>query len=112
MGVYVDQERNRFGRMVMCHMFADTLAELHAMAAAIGMDRAWFQPLSFPHYDVSLSRREVALRLGAIEVDRQRGCEIRRAKRAQGWSDEELAEIRAAIPAYDAVRAKRQRFPA
>ena len=106
MSVYVDQERNQFGRMVMCHMFADSLAEHFAMADAIGMDRDWFQPLSFPHYDVRLSRRARALELGAVEVDRRQGYEIRKRKREQGWSDAELAEIRAALPAYDARKAK------
>lgn len=72
MSVYVDDARNRFGRMIMCHMVADTVSELHDMAAAIGMRQAWFQPKSFPHYDVSLSRREVAVGLGAVEVT-QRG---------------------------------------
>ncbi|NVD44356.1 DUF4031 domain-containing protein [Qipengyuania atrilutea] len=109
MSVYVDQERNRFGRMVMCHMWADTLPELHEMAQAIGMDREWFQPLSFPHYDVSLSRRTKALDLGAIEVDRREGCRIRKAIRERGWSDADLADMRAALPAYDAARAKRAR---
>lgn len=68
MPVYIDDARNRFGRMVMCHMLADTLEELHAMAEAIGMKRAWFQPKSFPHYDVSVSRRKVAVELGAVEM--------------------------------------------
>lgn len=108
MSVYVDQERNRFGRMVMCHMWADTLPELHQMAASIGMDRAWFQPLSFPHYDVSLTRRAKALKLGAVEVDRRRGVAIRKAIRERGWSDADIADMRAALPAYDAARAKRK----
>lgn len=89
MPVYVDQERNRFGRMIMCHMFADTAAELHEMAEAIGMKRAWYQPSSFPHYDVSLSRRKVALELGAVEVTRREGYEhrkrIREQARKEGW---------------------------
>ena len=107
MSVYIDQERNRFGRMIMCHMWADTLSELHAMAESIGMDRAWFQPLSFPHYDVSLSRRAKAVANGAIEMDRRAGVQSRKAIRERGWSDDELAELRAAIPAYDAARQKR-----
>lgn len=105
MAVYVDGERNRFGRMIMCHMFADTLTELHVMAHAIGMDRDWFQPLSFPHYDVSLSRRAVAVAKGAIEVDRRRGYEIRKRVRA-AFTDNDYAELRSALPAYDARRAK------
>ena len=105
MSVYVDGERNRFGRMIMCHMFADSLAELHDMAAAIGMDRDWFQPLSFPHYDVSLSRRAVAVSKGAVEVDRRGGYEIRKRVRA-AFTDADIAELRAALPAYDA----RQQF--
>lgn len=109
MSVYVDGERNRFGRMVMCHMFADSLAELHAMAAAIGMDRAWFQPLSFPHYDVSLSRRAVAVSKGAVEVDRRTGYQIRKRVRA-AFTEDDILELRAALPAYDAMRAKRRTY--
>lgn len=81
MTVYVDRARNRLGRMVMCHMIADTLDELHTMAAAIGMRRDWFQVASFPHYDVSLTRRARALKLGAVEVDRRELVRIMRRLR-------------------------------
>jgi hypothetical protein len=64
-------------------MFADTIAELHVMADAIGMRRFWFQgQASFPHYDVSLLRRKLALEKGAVEVDRRAGYEIRKRLRA------------------------------
>lgn len=71
MAVYVDSARNKYGRMVMCHMVADTLDELHDMAERIGMRRGWFQPLSSPHYDVSLSRRKIVVQYGGIEIDRR-----------------------------------------
>ena len=71
MSVYVDRANLKFGRMVMCHMIADRLEELHEMARHIGMKRAWFQDkASFPHYDVSKMTRARAIAAGAIECDR------------------------------------------
>ena len=77
------------------------------MAARIGMDRHWFQPLSFPHYDVSLSRRVRAVAFGAVEVDRRTGSELRKRIRST-WTESDLDELRKDIPAYDAARAKRK----
>ena len=71
MSVFVDCAENSLGRMKMCHMIADTPEELHSMAQRIGMRREWFQPRSFPHYDVAKGRRVEAIRLGAIECDRR-----------------------------------------
>lgn len=72
MTVYVDNARLPFRGMVMCHMFADTTEELHQMAHAIGLRRAWFQTDSvLEHYDVSLSMRDKAIKRGALSVDGQ-----------------------------------------
>lgn len=70
--------------MKMCHMVADTLDELHAMADKIGIRREWFQEnSSLPHYDVSLSRRTIAVQFGAIEIDRYRLVELIRKHRKE-----------------------------
>lgn len=45
------------------------LEELHAFAARIGLKRAWFQRHRLaPHYDLTVRRREAAVRAGAIEL--------------------------------------------
>lgn len=69
MTVYVGPSIYPFGRMIMCHMTAGTTAELHRMADAIGVARRHFQDGLRPHYDISKSKRSIAVRLGAIEVD-------------------------------------------
>lgn len=54
-----------------CHMYADSLDELHRMAEAIGMRRAWFQDREgLPHYDLVPARRMRAIAFGAIEHSR------------------------------------------
>lgn len=77
MPVYVDamvDYGKRIGRAGprWCHMIADSLDELHAMADAIGMKRDWFQRASrTPHYDLgSVDMRKRAVLEGAIECDR------------------------------------------
>ena len=71
MPVYVDKARNGYGRMLMCHMVADTIEELHAMADTIGVKRKWFQgDASFPHYDICQSKRALAIKNGATEIGR------------------------------------------
>lgn len=70
MPVYVDDMRAPFGRLIMCHMVADTTSELLAMADAIGVARKWIQ---YPdsrqeHFDIALSKRALAVKHGAIEI--------------------------------------------
>lgn len=69
MTVYVDDANIPFGNMVMCHMAADTLEELHAMADRIGLKREWFQNKRVPHYNISLSMKAKAIKQGAKETD-------------------------------------------
>jgi len=71
MSVYVDALRDWGWRLgPSCHMIADTLDELHAMADRIGLQRRWFQnKRSGPHYDLTRSRREMAVAAGAVELE-------------------------------------------
>ena len=71
MTVYVDDMRAKYGRMVMCHMLADTDEELHSMAERIGVARRWWQSpakTSGSHYDIALSKRAAAVAAGAVEI--------------------------------------------
>lgn len=52
------------------HMLASDLDALHAMADRIGLKRAWFQgDKTFAHYDLTASKRALAVREGAIEIE-------------------------------------------
>lgn len=65
MTVYIDDMEIPFRNMIMCHMIADTERELHEMADKIGLKRSWYQD---DHYDVSLSKKKLALQRGAKEI--------------------------------------------
>jgi len=83
MPVYVDKPMHKYRRMIMCHMLADTLDELHKMAKTIGIKRKWFQDHSnTPHYDICKSKRDLAVKSGAIEIDRRQTVALIRKLRA------------------------------
>ena len=91
MTVYVDDMRAPFGRMVMCHMTADTDTELHEMADRIGVARRWFQgppKHSCPHYDIALSKRALAVQFGAVEETQREGAHRRRRELEAGLPTE------------------------
>lgn len=81
MTVYVDDVRHPFGRMVMCHMWADSLDELLAMVDRIGVQRKWIQghptlsfgkhkEASWVHFDITLGKKKLAIAAGAVLTDR------------------------------------------
>ena len=83
MTVYVDDMEADFGRMVMCHMLADTDEELLAMADRIGVARKWHQYPGTPrsHFDIAKTKRAAALAAGAMPIrwrDSGRICMHRR----------------------------------
>lgn len=51
------------------HMLGTDIDELHEMAKKIGLRRSWFQDSTFPHYDLTKSKRLKALAEGATEVE-------------------------------------------
>jgi hypothetical protein len=83
MTVYVDDMRAAFGRMVMCHMLADTTDELLAMADRIGVARKWLQRprTTYEHFDIALSKRALAVQAGAQEIDRRGVAALLKRKR-------------------------------
>lgn len=72
MAVYIDDYNATYGRMLMCHMIADTEEELDAMADKLGLKREWKQPSKGkrpPHYDVCLEFKWKAIsHFGAIPI--------------------------------------------
>lgn len=65
-----------------CHMFADRsdCDELHVFARRVGLRREWFQG---DHYDLTPSRRAVAVQLGAKQVTREEAVAIWRTQRPE-----------------------------
>ena len=73
MAVYVDDVQHRFGRMLMCHLWADTHAELLAMADQIGVARKWLQQppkAAWVHFDICITKKKKAIAAGAILTDK------------------------------------------
>lgn len=85
MSVYVDCERNQYRHMIMSHMVADTVDELHAMAQRLGLKRSWFQVSrnGMPHYDICQTKRAQAISFGAVEIDRRKMVELMKQHRAK-----------------------------
>ena len=101
MPVYVDDMNAPFGRMIMCHMIADTSAELLTMARRIGVNTRWIQhPGTInEHFDIAQTKKRLAIAAGAIEITwRQAGAmqarlrktgSMGRPEEAEGWLRED-----------------------
>lgn len=70
MTVYVDNMQASYGRMVMCHMIADTDKELLDMCDIIGVQKKWIQHVGTykVHFDIAQTKRAAAVRAGAVEI--------------------------------------------
>jgi allophanate hydrolase subunit 2 len=85
-------DNNRIHTSRWCHLFTDQddQTELHELAKRIGLQRRWFQDhhedaIWMWHYDVTESKRRLAVRYGAKEITwREAGhIMIRRAREAR-----------------------------
>lgn len=71
MTVYVDDAVVLWRGRRWAHLMADTLEELHAFAAVLGLPRGAFQNrTSGAHYDVPAELREQAIVRGAVALSR------------------------------------------
>jgi hypothetical protein len=84
MSVYIDPAFDHgspsaprcFRGVKSCHMYADTMGELHDMARRIGLKREWFQDdPSLQHYDLVPTKRAAAVAAGAVEHARREAVE-------------------------------------
>lgn len=85
--VYVDELRVwptkiRAFKQGSAHLTADTVDELHRFARHLGLKREWFQGRSIvAHYDLTPSKRERAIELGAEFVPAKEQARARVAAR-------------------------------
>lgn len=76
MSVYVDEAIHPWKNKMWAHLVADTLDELHDFALKLGLKREWYQvSKGVGHYDITASKREAAIKLGAID-DREKVVKI------------------------------------
>lgn len=62
----------------MCHMLADTDAELRQMADKIGVNQKWHQG---DHFDICQAKRALAVSHGAQQITQRQAVLIRRKYR-------------------------------
>lgn len=105
MACYVDQPIFPFGRMMMCHLWADSLDELLALVDRIGVARKWIQghptlsfgkhrDASWVHFDIAKAKRALAIQAGAIETDRYGASYFDAQRRGRTKIVEAIEEIR------------------
>lgn len=69
--IYVDQfPGNGWGRWQGGgHLLTSDISELHSLAIKIGLKVEWYQLKTCPHYDLTASKRKLAIKHGAKEIE-------------------------------------------
>lgn len=99
MAVYVDNmytiSLGQFGRMKMSHMIADSKQELLEMVDKIGIQRKWIQheDTAREHFDISKSKRELAIKYGAISITWRQYGEVALKRIQHGTKEESIKSI-------------------
>jgi hypothetical protein len=105
MTVYIDDMYRyaigEFRGKRMSHMIANEDAELHAVAARIGMKAEWFQG---DHYDVPLTLRALAIEAGAVAITYRQAGAMRRRRAVEG----QCGPPEAAVAWYAGWRRRKQ----
>ena len=86
--VYIDDMNAPYRGMLMCHMIADTHAELIEMARKIGVNRKHIQKAGTrrEHFDICATKKTIAVKNGAVSVTwRQLGNMV--LSREAHWSE-------------------------
>src|SRR5215203_3879458 len=85
-----------------CHLLADDEDELHAFAAALGIERRRFQTRPerpwIDHYDIDERRRTTAIEHGAIELNRRQVVRLLARKRIAALATGAQPSIETASP--------------
>ena len=83
--VYIDSMEIKYKGMIMCHMIADTDDELIAFAKSIGLKEVYWQYKGTykSHFDISKSKKELALKNGAQLIDRRMLVKILNKKKQE-----------------------------
>lgn len=90
MTVYVDDMYlspiGQFGRMKMSHLIATTTDELVKAARAVGVDPKWIQHpgTAGEHFDIAMSKREQAIRAGAVPITMRQCAAMCKRRRVTG----------------------------
>ena len=68
LSILVDSPEWEWRGQLWCHLVStESLDDLHAFAAALGLHRQWFQNQpAFPHYDITVYKRQKALLLDRL----------------------------------------------
>lgn len=108
MTVYVDDVEHKFGRMLMCHLWADSLDELLAMVDLIGVQRKWLQQpprASWVHFDIAVSKKRLAIAAGAELTDKYGPLEFLARRELTSGEPEQIAKAKSKLDRIASCRA-------